>query len=272
MRASAHPGRARINNMPEEIDKSAAADAGNGAGGDQAGQKPAEQQQGTDAGKSDGASDAGKGAENKDGAAADSGKKDEAAQKPLEPAVKHRTSKDFIIERKDRQLARQAAEKAAKAGQADDAGKDDETDEADVEETDDEENEISEQDEALVAKVVAKRFAPILEKHVEAEDLQEIQGFLKDNPDFAPYEKQVKVFMQHPSRRSLPIKSIFYEVAGDDLLKIGAQRQQEADKKAKETQAGGGTQQGGDTKKKSAWDMTPEEFEAEKLRVRTSTS
>jgi hypothetical protein len=73
--------------------------------------------------------------------------------------------------------------------------------------------------------------------------------------------------MVHPSRRNLPIKSIFYEVAGDNLLKIGAKRQSEADLKAKNSQSGGGSNRAGEGKV-SDWDLPKDDFAAKQERIR----
>ena len=176
-----------------------------------------------------------------------------------EPQVRSRMSpKDFIIARQTAKIEKLKAE--AMSSTTDDETEDEETGEDD---------EIAPQDEKLISKVVAEKFSPLIEKHLQAEDAQEVSSFIKDNPDFAPYEKKVSEFMKHESRRHLPIKSIFYEVAGDDLLKIGAERARQADNEAKQTQTGGGSNRGGNAPK-SAWSMTKEEFEAEQLKVLTN--
>jgi len=66
----------------------------------------------------------------------------------------------------------------------------------------------------------------------------------------------------------LPVKTIFYEVAGDKLLKIGADRKTKADEEAKGTQTGGGSNRAGSGGEKPIWEMSKDEFEAEKERVR----
>jgi len=103
---------------------------------------------------------------------------------------------------------------------------------------------------------------------MQDEDSQEIADFVKQNPDFAPYAQKVAKFAQHPTRRDMPIKAIFYEVAGDDLLMIGAKRAQQYKDKAKESGAGGGS--GSASVEKSVWDMSVEEFQAEQERVRNT--
>jgi len=103
---------------------------------------------------------------------------------------------------------------------------------------------------------------------MQDEDAQEIGDFVKQNPDFAPYMAKVQKFAQHPSRKDMPIASIFYEVAGTDLLKLGADRARKADIESKKSRAGGGNSNGGGSEK-GVWDLSPEEFEAQKDSVRT---
>jgi hypothetical protein len=174
----------------------------------------------------------------------DEEEEDKTESKPTqadeEPKVRKRNV-DFILERKNRKIEKLKNKE------------DEETHE------DDEDDDIDPDDAKIIQKQVAKALSPFLAKQMEDEDQQEIQSFVKDNPDFAPYIDKVKTFAKHPSRKDLPIQSIFYEVAGPDLLKIGAKRAQKANDEAKESSAGGGSSQGG-TSEKSIWDLTPEEF------------
>ena len=173
-----------------------------------------------------------------------------------EPEQRKRlSSKDFIIQRQQKKLA-----KKAKA-------KEDNPNDDDDNEGSNDDDDIAPEDEELITKVVAKKFAPIIDKSLAADDETEIQDFLKTNPDFKPFEAKVRRYMQHPSRRALPIKSIFYEVAGDKLLKIGAERAQQADKKAKDSQTGGGSNRGGEDNQ-NVWDLTPEQFAERQEKIR----
>jgi len=168
-----------------------------------------------------------------------------------EPPVRQRLSKqDFIIGRQKRKLAKK---KEAQDDDNEDAGED--------------EDDVSPEDQAMIQKVVAKQFAPLIDKSLSADDNAEVVDFLKENPDFKQFEAKVRRFMKHPSRRQLPIKSIFYEVAGKQLLKMGAKRKAEADEKAKNSQTGGGSNRAGEGAK-SAFDLSDEEFADEQERVR----
>jgi hypothetical protein len=169
-----------------------------------------------------------------------------------DPPLKPRLSKqDFIIGRQKKKLAKQQ-EKSDEGNDDDETGDDDE---------------IAPEDEAMISKVVSKKFAPIIDKSLADDDEREIQEFLKENTDFKPFEAKVRRFMKHPSRRSLPIKSIFYEVAGDKLLKMGAERAKTADEQARQSQTGGGSNrsEGG---KDVTWSLSKEEFEAKQEQIR----
>jgi hypothetical protein len=106
-----------------------------------------------------------------------------------------------------------------------------------------------------------------MEKKREAEDQALIDSFVSENPLFAPYVDKVKTFAKHPSRQDLPIESIFYEVAGKDLLRIGGERAIKALKEAKQSQAGGSTGSP-ESGAKDAWSMSDDEFTAKQEAIR----
>ncbi len=247
--------------MPE-IDKTAGA-GGNGEAGnsDDQGQNGAGENKGDQ--NSNGA---GNGDENKDDkgdgssddAGDDKGGDDDGDDEEPEVRVR-KTPKDFIIERQARKI-----EKLKKGTQGDD--KDDKGDENNDDSDDDD---VDPEDEKLIKKVASKLIAPIYQKQAEAEDEQEVKDFVAKNQDFAKYEKKVLARMKHPSRAQMPIKSIFYEVAGDDLLKIGADRAKKAEDEASRGNAGGGSARGDDDGGKVDYSAMPaEEFEKEREKIR----
>lgn len=172
-----------------------------------------------------------------------------------EPQTRQRMSpKDFIIKRKEAKIAKLQQQKEQKQSEH-------------QPDADSDNDEIAPEDEELINKVVTKTFAPLLEKTMQAEDEKEITDFIKENPDFSQFEGKARKYIAHPSRRHLPIKSVFYEVAGDDLIRIGAERQKKADEEARQTQTGGGSNRVAEGQK-SVWDLTPEEFAEEQEKVR----
>lgn len=125
--------------------------------------------------------------------------------------------------------------------------------------TDDEDN-SGDDDESEVAKEVAKQLAPFKKQAQEQEVDAEIATFLDKNPDFKPYAGKVRKWAMHPNRSGVPVKSIFYEVAGDKLMKIGADRAKAADKKANKTKGSGGQNGGNDKGSTSYKDMPLKDF------------
>lgn len=163
-----------------------------------------------------------------------------------EPKTRKRNNIDFILERKNKKIEKLKNNKGGAQAEED---------------LDD----IDEEDAEIIDKRISKFMSPLLQKQMQDEDEKEISDFVQKNPDFAKYADKVRKFSQHPTRKDVPITSLFYEVAGEDLMKIGAERGKKADEKAKDSGSGGGT--GGDGNAKSVWDLTPEEFAAEQQRV-----
>lgn len=171
-----------------------------------------------------------------------------------EPKARKRNV-DFIHDRQAKKAEKDAAKKDA------DANKD-----TTVE---DDEDDIDPEDKDLIDGRVNKILKPIIDREAANEDKQEIATFVAANPDFKPYADKVFKYAQHASRRNIPLEALFYEVAGPDLLKIGADRARSADKEANKTQAGGGSDQGGGGAEKNVWDLTPEEFAIKQQEVRS---
>lgn len=207
------------------------------------------------------ASGKGDDAEGKDKKSADDKKADdksgadEHADDDDEPQVRRKSAKDYIIERKQRQLekAKSAKGEAEKGEGGDDREGDD--------------DEVAPEDEQIISKVVDKKLAPLREAQQKAEDDADIAAFIAKNPDFKAYEAKARKYMAHPSRAHLPVKTIFYEVAGDDLMRLGAKRGKAADDEAAHGRSGGGSDRGV-SGGKAVSEMTPAEFSAHKDTVR----
>ncbi len=184
---------------------------------------------------------------------------DDESKKPTPPADeepktrKRNNNIDFILKRKDEKI-----QKLKEKEQNNDV--DEENDSEDDDNLDDDTKEV-------IEKAISKRLAPLAEKAELDEIKQEIGDFIKENPDFAPYAAKVEKFALHPSRKELPVKSIFWEVAGPDLLILGAKRAKAAIDDSKESAAGGSTADGG-ASETSVWDLDPEAFAAQQEQVR----
>lgn len=118
-------------------------------------------------------------------------------------------------------------------------------------------------------RALDERLEPLKKESIEKEVDTEIASIVAAEPKFKPYADKVRKWALHESRANVPIQSIFYEVAGKDLMKLGAEKAKEADEEAKKSAGTGGGSTGADGSPKSVWDMTPEEFQAEQLRIRS---
>ena len=248
--------------MPEDLKQDQAADTGADSSDTGEDQTASTDQNSNDDAADTGADEAGKGEDDAGGANQGSkdAKKDAKAPKEdsskddaddgSEPPVKPRLSKaDFVLGRKLAKAKKQEAKQDDQGDEGDDGEQVDAT------------------DEETIVNVVAKRFGPVIEKTIAADDNAEVAEFLSKNPDFKPFEATVRRYMDHPSRRQLPVASIFYEVAGPKLMQIGATRARAADAKAKQTQTGGGSNRG-EEGEKGVKDLSDTEFRAKQEEVR----
>jgi len=126
-------------------------------------------------------------------------------------------------------------------------------------------DEIEREDEAVISKVVAKKLA---EAGVgNTNDQVEVDGYIRDNPEFAKYRAVALKYMKDSSYINLPAKNIMAIVAFKDSQKIGAQKEREAAEKAKNTK-GGGSDFRKPTGAKTDWSKaTSEEIEAKKAEI-----
>ena len=94
-------------------------------------------------------------------------------------------------------------------------------------------NELTPGDEERIAnQVLEKQLGKSVEQLRMEKTESEVSKFIAENPDFAPDAEKIKRYAMHPSRASVPPKSIAYEVAGDRLIQIGAERAEKARKEA----------------------------------------
>jgi hypothetical protein len=94
-----------------------------------------------------------------------------------------------------------------------------------------------------------------------------VDQFVAEKPEFAKYKPVILKYLQHPVYSKIPVKNIAAMVASNDLLKLGAKKEREAQAKADATKTGGQP-----VRKQGMgqvdWSKAPkEDFEAHKRRV-----
>lgn len=116
-------------------------------------------------------------------------------------------------------------------------------------------------DKARITKIVDKKVVEAITKATE------MGNFLKDNPQFAKYEKAMELYRNHPNYKNTPLKDIAAIVGFKDAERIGAAKEREAQKKVLETKDPGTPARKSETSGKDWSKATPDEVEAQRNRI-----
>jgi hypothetical protein len=100
-------------------------------------------------------------------------------------------------------------------------------------------DDVDAEDEAKISKVVSRLTAPIQQQSVDNQNSLEAETFIRDNQEKYPfaskYRQAMLQYMKHPAYSRLPVANIFKIVAGDELIKFGAEQERVASTKANST-------------------------------------
>ena len=173
-----------------------------------------------------------------DGAGADSGdadadgSQDTQSSDEEEPPVR-KSAKDFIIERKDKKIAK------LKEGQGTEAT-------------------AAGSDQPDIRSVIREELAPITSTFAKSADETELQAAFTKYPEAKKIEKTIRRYMDSDAYARVPVEFIVRGLLG---VKEAAKKQ--ADDAARATRQGGHPRRPTDTKAKTAWDLSDAEFEKE---------
>ena len=146
------------------------------------------------------------------------------------PPPVRKSPKDYIIARQKRKIAK------LKGQDGDHSGDDDHADDEDADDTI-----LDPDDEARISRVVDKKLEPLLETEQQRADKAEEDAFFSDPKNKWAEKDRAKIvrWWQHESRRHLPIRTVALEVAGDRLMKVGAEEERKASDEARRSRNGG---------------------------------
>ena len=135
-------------------------------------------------------------------------------------------------------------------------------------------DEVDPEDAATIGKVVDKRLKPLQERLEqqnatiqERADAAEVDDLIREKPEFEQYRGKILTYMKHPAYSNVPAKNIARIVAGDDLMKLGAQKEREAAEEVAKTKGVGGTARKIEGGGKDWLKASKEDFQAERARV-----
>jgi len=137
----------------------------------------------------------------------------------------------------------------------------------DKKEEGEEEDDTDPEDRSIIDKRVQRETAPIKEELQRQRDTNEVDGFIRDNPEFGKYRKVALKYMANSSYGNIPAHNIMAIVSSRDQQKLGARRERIADKKARDTQSGGSSGRKGGVGAKDWSKASPEEIQAQKNKI-----
>ena len=96
----------------------------------------------------------------------------------------------------------------------------------------------------VIEKVARKIMAPAVAQAEAMRIETELQAELGKHPEYKPYEKQIRTFVNHENRigfikNGLPVSSVVLEAIAPHLQKIGAQKERDAAAAAAASHGGG---------------------------------
>jgi hypothetical protein len=172
------------------------------------------------------------GAADADSEGSDAGQEGTQSADADEPPVR-KSAKDFIIERKDRKIAKLQGEDGADAEAQPD-----------------------------IRTVIQEELAPIKATFAKSADEQELQAAFTKFPEAKKMEATIRKYMGNDAYARVPVEFIVRGLIGAKEV-----AKKKADDEARGTRLGGHTRRPTEPKAKSAWDMTEEEFNKEVSRV-----
>ena len=132
---------------------------------------------------------------------------------------------------------------------------------------------VSEDDEEAIKRVVEKMYGPKLDAldanakgAVDQNMDREVDAYVRENPHFKQYEKEIRAYYKDPSRSQIPLASVANEIFGSEVLKNLKKAQADGDA-GQFSLSGTAIPQTPSNKGKDWQNATKEELDAEKAKV-----
>lgn len=126
---------------------------------------------------------------------------------------------------------------------------------------------IDPEDVKTIGKIVEKQTESVKKQLQETRDRLEVDSFVAERPEFGKYKPVILKYLQHPVYSKIPVRNIASMVAANDLLKLGAQREREAQAKAESTKPIGNPVRRAESEATDWTKVSKEAFEAHKRKV-----
>lgn len=94
-------------------------------------------------------------------------------------------------------------------------------------------------DAKTIETIVDQKLADGRKELQDIKDELEVDKYIQANPDFSKYKPAILKYMKHPAYSNIPAKNIAAIVASNDLMKLGAKKERDAQKNADATKTKG---------------------------------
>lgn len=122
-------------------------------------------------------------------------------------------------------------------------------------------------DDDKVRGVINEYMTPYLKQQQEQQNRIEIDSFLAANPDYSKYKSSIEKHVADPAYARIPVDRIAKMVAADDLMKIGARRERETQRRADSTRNNMNGARNTNANQKDWGSASKEDFEAKRAEV-----
>ncbi len=104
-------------------------------------------------------------------------------------------------------------------------------------EEDETDDSIDEDERKTLDSRIQKHLTPI-QKQIQRQNNEiEVNAFLVENPELSKYKPAIMKYVEHPAYSKIPIAVIGAYISSKDQQKIGASKEREASRRAKETRS-----------------------------------
>ena len=125
-------------------------------------------------------------------------------------------------------------------------------------------DDIDPDDAKTIGAIVEKNTAGVKKQLQATQDRLEVDAFIQEKPEFSKYKPTIMKYLQHPVYSKIPVKNIAAMVASNDLIKLGAKKEREAQTKADSTKTTGSTSRKQDSGQTDWTRASKDDFEAQK--------
>lgn len=132
---------------------------------------------------------------------------------------------------------------------------------------DDEDLELDPTEAKSIDKHLKKHLSPLEERLQRQEHELEVSNFLLENPEYKKHKDTILKYVSHKAYKDVPVSFIAAGLASKDLLKMGAERERQAQVEAEKTKNTGGSVRTDAPQARNWMTASKGDFEAQRAKI-----